>query len=479
MSRSYCQYHHKEPSVWQCESCNTHLCRSCFPMPPYEVRPYRCTLCQGRLDYLGSANSAEPFWERMPFFFLYPLRLTPLCFLIFSTVLMVMAVNMLAGSIFVPFVLLVLVGITYTRFLFKTIELLSEGTESPPTFTDITSGGIGITFKMVAIFAIMLFAIVRLAVFGPNVVIFSVFVFTLVLPACFMLLAMTDSFGQAINPLSILSLIAALGKTYFIMIALANVIFGGPAFVIAQIASVNEGESSSMTLFAVALFLEFYVAAVVFAIMGYTLFQHQGALGYVATTNDDQIEELDPRKLLLAEFSILLREGRYDDALAAIQNAVNNHPNDEEILDRYQQFLLAIKDRAALTKHTVRYLNVLATQGNLRKAADVYLKARAFLKDFVLPSANYRHRIGEELFQRGMHKEAYLLLKSLVEEFPQYEEMDKAYLLAARISSEGLHDDGRAMKFVELILKRFPHSKITNDAEQYRQTLSNLMGGNA
>ena len=81
MDKTLCQYHPAQPATWHCVPCQRHFGDCCIPLnaDAPDDGPV-CPLCSRELTFLGAANTALPFWERLPQFFAYGLQVSPLAF---------------------------------------------------------------------------------------------------------------------------------------------------------------------------------------------------------------------------------------------------------------------------------------------------------------------------------------------------------------------------------------------------------------
>ncbi|MCL2297164.1 MAG: hypothetical protein FWC38_07505 [Proteobacteria bacterium] len=72
--KQFCHYHHENPASWRCRQCKRLFGDCCMPINLNAPKEPRCPLCRRKLTFLGAANTAQPFWERIPFFFRYTLQ---------------------------------------------------------------------------------------------------------------------------------------------------------------------------------------------------------------------------------------------------------------------------------------------------------------------------------------------------------------------------------------------------------------------
>ncbi|MDR2016112.1 MAG: hypothetical protein LBP90_00660 [Burkholderiales bacterium] len=66
--KQLCHYHHENPATWRCEPCKRLFGDCCMPINLNHLKKPRCPLCRRKLVFLGAANTAQPFWKRIPFF---------------------------------------------------------------------------------------------------------------------------------------------------------------------------------------------------------------------------------------------------------------------------------------------------------------------------------------------------------------------------------------------------------------------------
>ena len=85
--KSYCKYHPTRPAHWHCDQCDTPRCPECIEtrdMGGYRQgeKLHMCPQCNLPLRWLGVENIIDPFWKRLPKFFLYPFSPRPLLLMV-------------------------------------------------------------------------------------------------------------------------------------------------------------------------------------------------------------------------------------------------------------------------------------------------------------------------------------------------------------------------------------------------------------
>ena len=143
--------------------------------------------------------------------------------------------------------------------------------------------------------------------------------------------------------------------------------------------------------------------AVMSAMLGYAVFQYQGALGFAAAAEDEHagFPEAEYRKRrALAEAEIRLKEGQAGQALEILGKALDRDANDLRLNERYHQLLFAMQARERCLRHLAHYLPLAARQ-NPAQAAAAMLNARQLQGDYLPEDALVCEKVAEALLARG------------------------------------------------------------------------------
>ena len=146
MDKTHCHYHPAQPATWHCPACPRDYGDCCLPQnaDATDDDP-RCPLCRGGLTFLGAANSAQPFWERISTFFRYALQSGPLAFAGLLTL----------ASLFMPSSKILWIALlsVATKYLHSVIEASSQALQEAPSLQSAFVGeGFGLFFKQLAVF---------------------------------------------------------------------------------------------------------------------------------------------------------------------------------------------------------------------------------------------------------------------------------------------------------------------------------------
>lgn len=466
MEVTYCRYHPAQPATWHCPACPRDYGDCCVSLnaeAPEDVP--LCALCRDKLRFLGAANTAQPFWQRIAQFFHYGLQPGPLLF----------AAALGLASLFMPAWKLLWLALfcVATKYLQAVIESASQGVrEAPALATAFSAEGFSLFWRLLVIFLVA-FAIVWLAADFNSEALFWVATLgvQLLIPASIIRLALDKTLGAALSPDQVGAVIRAMGWRYLILWVFLFILWQSPGWVTQMLAS----GLPKVVLMPLASVLFGYFSVVMCAMMGYAVFQYQGALGYVAV--EDEVRGYPPaeyrRRHALAEAEIRLKEGQGTQALEILARALDGAPNDLRLNERYHQLLFALDARERCLRHLAHYLP-LAARLNPAQAATALLNARQLRADYLPDEASVCERVAQALLERHKTREGLSLLRNLHLRFPDYGHVPRAYLLAARGFAEGLGQIEPAQRLLSFIRAKYPQSPLLADVEHLQATLARL-----
>lgn len=467
MDKTVCRYHPAQPATWQCMPCERSYGDCCIPLSADapDDAPV-CPLCVGPLQFLGAANSAQPFWERIATFFVYGLQTGPLAF----------AALLALASLFMPrsIILWVVLFSVATKYFHSVIEASSQADKQAPSLLSAFSGeGFSLFFKQLAVFLIAFAALWLAADFDSEALYWAVNIgILLALPASIIRLALDKELGAALSPEQVGQVIGAMGWRYLILCAFLFILWQSPSWVTYMLSS----GLPRVVLLPIAAFLFAYFGVVMCAMMGYAVFQYQGALGYVIA--DEEAQAAFPaaeflRRRALAEAEIRLKEGQSAQALETLTVALERDADDLKLNERFHQLLFGLHARERCLRHLAHYLP-LAARLNPPLAAMALLNARQLQADYLPDDALVCERLAAALLLRHKTREGLSLLRNLHQRFPAYPHIPRAYLLAARGFAEDLGQVEPAQKLLAFIRMRYPQSPLLGDVAALEATLAKL-----
>lgn len=467
MQASQCHYHPAQPATWHCQPCARPYGDCCVPLNADEPQELpRCPLCSGELGFLGAANTAQPFWQRIPQFFVYALQRGPLAF----AALLALAGLVMPHSL----ILWILLFSVATKYFHSVIETGSQGQrEAPGLLTAFSLGGIGLFFRQLAVFLLAFIALAMVASLRSEGLFWLMNIALLLLmPASIICLALDKELEAALSPAQIWQVIRAMGWRYLILCVFLFILWQSPDWVTEMLAN----GLPEKVLVPIAALLFGYFGVVMCAMMGYAVFQYQGALGYAVAEEGSQayLPETEwRRRRALIEAEILFKEGRHAGAVEALAAALRRSPEDLVLRERYHRLLFALGDGELCLEHLEGYLP-LAARLNPPLAASALLDARRLKADYLPGDAQVCEQVAEALLVRHKTREALSLLINLHQRFPDYPHIPRAYLLAARAFAEGLGQPESAQKLLKFIRARYPEARQPAELAVLEQTLARL-----
>ena len=460
MSRQYCKFHPLEPALWYNTRAHIAYCERCVDGAESAggFGQARCYLTGDELQYLGSANTARPFWEILGRFFRYPLQ---------RDSLIVIAIFVLASWIVLSVVgtgslLFLLVGgllilASITRYGFLILEMSASGREQPPTLQETFSGsGYEILFQQMAVqivFGVFLEAVKHLG--SPFLDVVAVALVVFMTPASMMLLATEKSISQAINPGAIWHLISSIGWAYLLLYAFLFLLWGAEVTVFDVFAS----EISPQLFLPVFVGVTLYFLMVGYDLMGYVIFQYQAAIGFVA--EDAQAREkrraaVDP---VDAKVEILVKEGRYRQAVEALSKQLRVQPGSLRHHEKLARLLIAMDEKEQALAHAQAFMECVHKLGDDSRLYFLYSEYEKLDPKFLPDQPDICMTLAQQLYRRGKFVQACHLLANLHKRAPGFPEIPDAYLLMARALLDGVKQPQKAIQYLKFIKAKYPDFK--------------------
>lgn len=427
------------------------------------------------MHHLGVVNAMPPFWSQMPRFFAYPVSVNGVLFLVLLAVLTFMSARLF--DMHSPIILLpiFIVGSLVIRQGLRVIEFCGQGRRRPPGIFELFDGN-PTTLKMIGL--MLAFGIaVRSLMLAGWLGIAAIVCLSALLPASIMLLAIHGSLRSALDPLQVIALAARTGWSYLGLVLLLIVTAQGPQKAIALLPAgtlADLADNNPQALVAMLVVTTAYFNMVMGAMMGYLLFQHHEHLGIVPD-EAHATAPADPRALAMARAVILVRESRYEDALRQMAGTVAEFPNDLQVIEYHHQLLCASRGAPErVVHHSERLLQALYDAGREGRMVAAFEAARRIAPQYRPASIAVRRALAEEYFSQRNFKRAIALIDMLHKEAPTSEELPRAYFLLARIYSEGVRDDSKAMMMLDYLLQHFPGHALAGDIRHYRKVVMAL-----
>lgn len=470
MARMDCQFFPDTAAIWQCTDCQASLGEKAVPHGHshwWGRSGPRCPACESSLIYLGSATDAKPFWQMLPHFLLYPMHLRSLM----VAVLIGMITLIAPGGLFTFFLVLFALAVV-TKYSLAIIEHRGRGEAAPPSVGDVlTSDGHHLFLKQMSVFILMGCAVAAAASVSTLVGILVNMFLMLALPASIILLAVEKSVRRALNPFALLSLMLTVGWPYLLLWFCTQIISVAPVYVIPLLVGVIP---DAVVMPAIMMIVVYFVF-VLYAMLGYVLFEYQNELGYETLHEENEIEfPVFEKKRVLGETAVLMQSGQYERARQALRKALDTVRDDIELHERYHKLLVLLNDETALRNHANYFVDLAERKLCLAKAVTVLLDVQKLYPDFQLENSQQALALAQVLQVHGHHKAVIRLFHNRHKTCPDDPLLPDAYLMVAGIFHERMNDGVTAAALLNFIVKKFPAAASRDDVIRLRQQLASM-----
>lgn len=473
MSTINCKYHPDHAARWLCKRCHINYCSTCVRGRNGATAP-ACPVCETSLASLGAGNVITPFWQRLPRFFLYPAN--PISLLVMS---LLAAFTVLTSVSFLGFIVQLLAVIVFTKYAYAVLEHTAKGYESPPDFSGAApTGELELPFKqllVVFVFAFANFAIYDL--FGPIAYALSLFATLVAIPASVMVLAVEHSFFSAFNPVTLGSMILRIGFPYLILCMFLALLLGGSDIAFQALPEL----APAWALFPIYNFLWMYFVLIMFSMMGYVIYQYHEQLGYEIEVEPEREQEPEdtapaPRMPSLARAEIFIKEGKFEEALALLEQGAQSAPMDFELRDRLHKLLLARGETERLLRHGRDYISRLLMEKRPRHAMAIFRECYGVDQGCKPAGAAQAVQLARTLVANGEVRLALAVLSNFHTAYPKAREIPQAYLLAAQILCDKYNQDEQAIRILDFLLANYAEHPLAGEIGKYRKTVAAVSG---
>lgn len=478
--KQHCNYHPTKVAHFVCPECGVLMCPDCVSkrdkggyLANNEVLHF-CPKCNKQAEWVGAANILDPFWNRLPKLFLYPLSLNPIIVgLIFAA-----GSSLLPGLGLISTIVLGVLWMLVLKYSFESLKATAKGDLRPPQISAETiSDDFGQVFKQLAIYFIIFFGFGWLAattgiVIAALFMLFSIFF----IPAMVILLVTTGSLLQALNPAMFIRLTFRIGWGYLLMYFFLILLGAAPA-VVAQFVVNFLPEGLHLFLFS---FAKAFYTIISYHLMGYVILQYHDRIGYEVEYDDfrdPSVEAampaaIDPDEAILAEVTPLIQDGELDEAITLIQQRSRQEGiKGSNLSERYYNLLKMRKRTKDLIKHGVKHLEILAAANERNKALLAFAECRKIYPKF-LPEAPALFKLGDWMNETGKTKEAVSLYNLLIKSHADSPLVPKAYFRAAQIFNDRLMSTDKARKILNLVKAKYPSHEIVPKVDSYLAHIS-------
>jgi len=472
--KKFCNGHPTRKAHWHCSKCDALLCPECVSARESENYGSKaihrfCPKCNLPVDWVGLQNLIDPFWNRMPRIFAYPLSLQPL---IFISVL-AFGTQLLSGPGMISSILRGALWLMILKYSFESLKATASGNLKPPPVNvqTVTEDFVQV-FKQFAIYLLIFIGFFYISakaglILGIVFAIASLFF----VPSMIILLVTTGSLFHAVNPVFFVGLTFRIGWAYLLMYFFLFLLGSAPAYLGQYVIRFLPAEFHPM-LFG---FAQSFYTIVSYHLMGYVILQYHERIGYQVDYedfSDPTIEQYEPQKsdpdaVVLSKVEPLIKEGKLDDAIGIIKTMTAQQPiSGVKLSERYFNLLKLRKRSAELLEHAVTHLDILTAENQKNKAIAVFTECRTADTSF-MPTAAALFKLAGWLNETDKTKAAVAVYNMLAKSYPDNALVPKAYFRIAQIFHDRLMNKEQAKKALGLLLQKYPNHDIIPQAESF------------
>lgn len=454
-----------------------------------------------------------PFWRRMPKFFLFPAAKPSLLRLVATSFAFGIAGWILGRSLFTsPFfglLILLLVGLGTAVFLarygFLVIERTAAGYLRPEHYPEFAEQGSPLRpYKMFLVMVVVpILIIVISGIFTSPVLMVLLFIaFALLLPASCMVMTMTDSFFDSINPTRCLEVARKIGKPYlalclFLLLLLissqqAADLFlprfgtqmqahaktmaagGNPQEIAAGI-----GRTLGFGLFVLS-FIGNYFFVLMCALIGYTMYQYADVLG-VSVVGPGEARTLGrisskehERRTRDALIGQMVAAGEIKEAIDMLNSDLRDKPSDLSLHARLHKLLLIEGSTPRIEDHAERYIELLVKTDNAREALPLVEAAFKRRADYEPRTLELVVPLGRAALGASKPKLAAQLIRGFDKRHKMHPDIPHIYLLGAQLMLEGGAPRTQAIQMLQHLVGKFPDHPAAVEAKRLADRLQRL-----
>jgi len=400
-----------------------------------------------------------PFWEIIPKFFLIPIKGVGLIALLLFTLIVT-----LLPSIFV----FIIIFFAVIKFAMEILHNTAEGhLIAPKLNSKVLNQNYDLPFKLVLLLALPLVILWEIGEGHFFLSLLVVAFYSIVLPASIMTLAYTRHLLSAVNPIKLIALVSRLGSSYFILYLFLFLLNGAaPTAYVFFIGSIVDSSLFFAVLFQV------YFFWVMFAMMGYVLYQYHEDIGYELPKEREQRKKdlSDP----LSDFNRYIKKEDFSAAQRELKSLILRNPDDLQLREKFHKLVKISGDSEELVNQATGMISRLIVANKHFNAVNIYFDCIKADASFTLQNEDHYLPLVQEMRRMQMHSEAIKLSNGFHTLYPASQHTPYLYLLVIKILLEDLSHYDRAGEIIIFLTSHYPNHEITTELDRYRKLLMAL-----
>lgn len=315
---------------------------------------------------------------------------------------------------------------------------------------------------------------------------------SLLLPAAAVTIALEDNLLRALNPLNVVTLFQAMGVAYLALWGFFLAIAGSRQLILK-----TGADWPAFVRFPLEMGVATYLGLVLFAIMGYALYQYHQELHLDVDVDFDDHREaggaeaiatagsaraairqaagpaLEPWEQKVQEFA---RQGDFASAIAELRDRMRYDRYDVPLNAKLHALYLRQGDAAATLQHAGQYVTAMARAGHQgREWVDLLRQCRALDPEFTVQDGDAVLPAATAAMQQREFDLATSLLRGFDKRFPQHKDTAGAYFLGAKLLSEQGRQHEKAVRILRGVLHHFPEHAVAAEARVYLKVLEGML----
>lgn len=411
--------------------------------------------------------SITPYWQRLPYFFLYPFR-WPAVFIIIAYGLCVQALSQ-PGVI--SMLALLVVSLIVLKYAYAVLNWTARGAAQPPPLSrEVIVAAYEIPLKQGLILLVVAQAAGAIKLhFGHSLAELFIYVFGLLLPANIMLLGSTNSLLNALNPVMLVGLALRLSWSYVGVCALIIIFY----FIWSAVSNWLLQQIPTPAIRFLSDWISAYFLLVAFHAMGYVIYQHHEDIGINTGMLADEQEQDDLQLPHLDLFNRFIDQENYAAAADELKYHIQHDPENSNMHLKLHQVLQLGQDTQQLCLHGRQLISLLLAQEKNQHAIQVYRNCKTANSEFVPLEDDYQE-LAEMLRIAHRYEEAIALLESFPKHYPDSEELPDILLLMAQIWLLDLQRIEPAREILNRLATQFPDHPVQFQVQKMRELLQRL-----
>jgi hypothetical protein len=322
-----------------------------------------------------------------------------------------------------------------------------------------------------------LMAIVALiALPGPLLKLAGLAFIALALPGATMSAATDRNTLHAVNPATWMAIMGRLGWPYFAVAGLCGMILFCQLNAQVLLVAMFPGLPVWLVFIALAV-ISNYATIAIFHLMGYLIYQYHEDLGWEPEAHVRIAGPMRPQDVdqdLLSQAEALVASGNLADAEKLLKEQIEQRGASIAVHDRYRKMVGLRDDKAELVAHGRRYIDILLAQNQERRAIDVLRECLGHDKSFLPSEAAEVKRLAARANDYGMPQVALDLIAAFIRSNPRSNETPPNALLAAKILTDKMNADAKALAMLSQVRRAFPQHPLGAEMDQYISFLQAL-----